>query len=150
SPERSSPASRPGRSLNGEWDWCKGQHKKGDCRPADPDACAAEQRLGIAYRWMGQADDARHAGPEKPARPTEKAERQENRDRRECDAALAPAPHRIDDVAAVELADRNQVQRRHEQSEPGRERHWMEHDVVAVWNRTKYQPRDELQQQRLP
>ncbi len=53
-------------------------------------------------------------------------------DRDERDPRRAPAEHRVGDVAAVELADREEVQRRREQAEPGRKRHRVQVQRVAV------------------
>ena len=64
-------------------------------------------------------------------------------------SAGAAADQRIDDVAAVELAERHQVQRRRQHAPPGGERHRVERHVVAGRNRAEVQPRRRFVEQRL-
>ena len=52
-------------------------------------------------------------------------------------------------MAAVQLADREQVQRRRQHPEPGRERHRVHVQREAVRRRAPDQPRRELEEQRL-
>ena len=56
--------------------------------------------------------------PHRPALPAEKGEPDDHQQRHPGDPAVPAADERVHDVAAVELPDRQQIEKRHEEPEP--------------------------------
>lgn len=87
---------------------------------------------------------------ERPHDPTEGLVRQDQGSgrRRERDVGRPSTENRVRNVAAVELSDREEVQRRRQEPEPSGERHGVHVDVRAVRQSTPNRPRDALEEQR--
>jgi hypothetical protein len=90
------------------------------------------------------AEDADEDGPEYPAR-TEVDERDAHPRTDAGDEARLAAQQRIGDVAAVELADRHEVEGGHEQPEPGGETQLADDEGPVVGDRPVDEARDPLE-----
>ena len=91
-----------------------------------PAAVAIERHLFVEHARMMAAEQEQHRdhqrGPHPPAH-CEIAERQRDADHQQRHVRRSLPEHGVGNVAAVELTDRNQIQRRRQQSPPRRIRH---------------------------
>src|SRR5262245_443188 len=78
-----------------------------------------------------------------------RAEEEQRRDRRLADGAVVPAKERVGDPAAVELAHREQVQRRDEKAGPRGIGHRVREEHVARRDRSKAQIREDPRERRV-
>ena len=88
--------------------------------------------------------------PDEPvARPRHGAQRQQAEEGRDRDLPVSRSEERIRDAPAVELADREEVERRDEEPDPAREGHRVDEDVVPGRQRSEDEPRHEAHEQRV-
>src|SRR5215467_4309849 len=81
---------------------------------------------------MKAHDEQEQEGPDEPVpRPGHGAQRQESDEGRDRDLPMPGAEERVGDPAAVELTDRDQVERGDEETDPAGERHRVDEDVVS-------------------
>src|SRR5215470_7919894 len=79
---------------------------------------------------MKAHDEQEQEGPDEPVpRPGHGAQRQESDEGRDRDLPMPGAEERVGDPAAVELTDRDQVERGDEETDPAGERHRVDEDV---------------------
>jgi len=96
--------------------------------------------------------DAKHCqqrDPKKPSYPPLEAEEENNRKKAAWDPAVETSEQRIRHMAAVELADREQIEERHEQSEPTGKGDRVQFDIDAISGDTKDEARQQGEQKRV-
>ncbi len=123
--------------------------RRGD---SEGDAHAAERLAVVAGRRMTEAVHCGHAHHQhRPGRPAERSDRQGHGADDGCgrEPAGASAEERVSDVPAIELAEREQVQRRGQQAEPRGQPHRVHVERVAVGDRSPKQALDQREEQRV-
>jgi primosomal protein N' (replication factor Y) len=111
-------------------------------------ARASDRRVVIERARMPTAEERQQDAPEQPRRPkVEQAEAAEQPDARNPDRALAE--QRVDDVAAVELAHRHQVEGGDEEAEPAGGGERPHQECLALRRRSAQPLVAPLQQERL-
>ena len=116
-----------------------------------PEARAIERDVIVPGRRMAPAEEREHrdeqASPDHPRRRVE-TQAHRYRYRPDRDVEGTPSEHGVGDVPAVELADREQIERRHEQPDPRREGHRVEIERQVAGDGPPHQPLRGLVEQR--
>lgn len=111
-----------------KWRGCKTQHQHNQSAKCQPGAASCNTRI-TRHRWMSSRDGKQHR-PQKPSCPkifSERHQRNHCQDRR---PSMQPRRKRMQNVAAIQLPARQQIERGRKHSHPGRRR-----------NRVQRQPR---------
>src|SRR5207245_896305 len=108
---------------------------------------AERPRVVLARRVPERQHDRGDRRPEEPARPAANAEPEERGEEQRRQQARPAADDRVEHVAPVELAGRQQVQRGDEEPDPARESDRMQHDGVRIG--AEDEAREERGQQRV-
>src|SRR5215813_2704197 len=125
------------------------EHEQDQADPAEDASAGSERRHVVERRSVVEADEEEEQ--RRPHEPVQRLRRNSEQDqpaeRQEPDHPVVPSEERVRDATAVELAQREEIERGDEEAGPARHRNGMEEDVHAGWDRAELQVNEQLEEQ---
>src|SRR6185503_6913754 len=129
-----------------EWYRCESQQKEDETRPPEPAPRARQGPVRVQHRRMAQTPAGEDEQQRPPDEPTDPEPTHEHDDDPESPSQSFVVLGRrgVEDVTAVELRDRQEIERRDEHAEPTGHGDGVQHDAGGMTHREEsYDARDD-------